>query len=231
MNAKVNYNIQDGNALDETIGRNEAALTAKGFPAENLTVLQECIGTLQAKESALNTGEKNLEDLTAEQNVCIASTKGLVSKVRNAASSAYVGNARVLKLFNVGIGKKIPRGINQLRAECELLSPIVVERKADLLKGGLQESDVTELGEAPAKLIDVDKRQEDAKKIRNQATIERDEADKALKNIKTKIRKFINAAFTGKPAILVQFEPIPKGRGGAGSDGDTPPENPTPPAQ
>ena len=229
MNAEVNYNIQDANALDGTIGVNEAALAAKGFPSENRTELQDKTSVLTNNENNLTAKEKKAEDLTAEQNECISGTQSLISKVRNAASSVYVGNARVLKLFNVGINKKIPRSINSLRIECEYLIPIVAERKADLLKGGLQEADITALNEAPAKLIDVDKRQENAKKERNQATIERDEADKGLKKIKTKIRKFAATAFAGNKAMLVQFEPIPKGRGGSNDDkgGTTPP----PPAQ
>ncbi len=231
MNTAVNYNIQDANALDETIGRNEAALTEKGFPAENRTELKDRIIILTEKENTLNGKGKKLEDLTAGQNVIITESQGLVTKVRNAASGAYVGNARVLKQFNVGINKRIPRAIGSLRSECEYLIPLVTEKKADLLKGGLQEADITALDEAPAKLIAADKQQEDAKKERNQATVERDEADKELKKIKTKIRKFVDTAFAKNKSILIQFEPIPKGRGGGKEDegGTTPP--PAPPVQ
>ena len=230
MNVKINYNIQDGNALDETVSRNEAALAEKGFPAEYRTTLQEKISSLTAKEDNLNAKEKRLEDLTAGQNAYIVESQNLISKVRNAASGAYVGNTRVLKIFNLGVNKRIPKGISSLRAECEYLIPIVTERAADLIKGGLQQADITALGEAPAKLTDADKQQEDAKKQRNQATIERDEADKELKKIKTKIRNFVKTAFAGNKAMLTQFEPIPKTRGGGKDDegGTTPP---APPAQ
>jgi|GEM_PF-2482454 len=229
MNLRINKNIQDGNTLDETIGRNEAALTEKGFPAENRTTLQNNISDLTTKEGIQNKREKMLEDLTAEQDSCISDTQTLIKKVRTAASSAYVNDARTLKIFNVGINKRVPKSVNGLRSECAYLSPVVAARIADLLKSGLQQADITALNEAPDKLINADKKQEDAKKQRSQATIERDDAAKELKKTKTKIRNFVKTAFAGNAAMLVQFEPISMGKGGGGSDdagGDTPPENP-----
>lgn len=230
---RVNYNIQDGNALDEILGRNEAVLNSKGFPAENRTALQEKISDLTGKQDALNKLEKQLEDLTAEQNARMQSIQNLIKKIRIAASSAYGDDARTLKQFNVGIKKRIPNGINSLRFECEYLLPIVTAKSADLLKSGLQQEDKTALTEASESLVYADKVQEDAKKQKNEATIVRDEADKELKKIKTKIRNFVKSAFAGDNSMLVQFEPIPKARGASSSskvEAKTPEEE-NPPAK
>ncbi len=75
MNAKVNYEIQDGNALDETTTRNRAALEEKGFDGENQNVLKECIADTAQKETAQNKTEKDQMDKTAEQNAVYCTPK------------------------------------------------------------------------------------------------------------------------------------------------------------
>ena len=230
MNTKINYNLQDGNALVLAVSRNLTLLTEKGFQTETQTALNAAIADLTAKEREQNIAVKALEDFTAEQNLAVKETKALISKIYMAAKSAYENDQRNLSQFKVG--QRIPDSVNGLRSLCEYLQVVVAERSVLLLKSGLVQSDVTALNGAAARIVDADKAQEDAKKLQEQATLVRDTSDKALKKVKTKLRNFIKAAFQGNKEILLQFEKIPKGGGGKGDtkpDDTTKPDTPTPP--
>ena len=227
MNAKVNYHIQDGNALDETTTRNLAAMTEKGFETENQTLLQECIADASIKETAQKKAESDLSDKTAEQNSAISETQASIKKLKGAVITGYDSDVRTQKLFNVG--KRLPYTLNSLRSECEYLATIIPGKETVLLKNGLVQADLTALANASARLVTADKAQEDAKKIAKSATLTRDESIKKLKAIKKKIRNFVNTAFQGNTEMLIQFEPIPEGRGG-GSGGNNIPPTPPPDA-
>lgn len=230
MNIKVNYHIQDGNSLDQTTTRNLDALKEKGFEAENQTALQDCILDTTTKEKAQNKAAKDITDKTAEQNTAVDETKDLVKKVRGAVLTGYDTDIRTQNLFN--IGKRLPYSVNGLRSECEYLSTVIPGKEVVLLKNGLVQADLTALTNASARLVTADKAQEDAKKIGVSSTVARDESLKKLKTIKKKIRNFVKTAFQGNKEILVQFEPIPDGRGGGNGGGDetnTPPTNTPPP--
>jgi len=229
MNKKVSEETQDGNALDQTITRNIADLQKKGFDTEDQTTLQSCIEDTVEKERAQNVADKDLNDKTAEQNAAVQETTTLIKKVRNAALTGYSTDKRTLALFNAGINKKLPDSVNGVRTECVYLNTVIPGRETVLLKSGLQQEDITLVINAPARIVAIDKSQEDAKKIREAATLARDLSVKALKAIKKKIRNFVKTAFADNSVMLVQFEPIPKGRGGSSTP---PPEDPpTPPAQ
>ncbi len=224
MNAKVNYHLQDGSTLDETTTRNITLMTEKDFEIENQTLLQNCIADATAKETAQKKAASDLSDKTAEQNTAISETQELIKKIRGAVITGYDSDVRTQKLFN--IGKRLPYTLNGLRSESEYLSTVVPGKEPVLLKSGLVQADITALTNAPARLVKADKAQEDAKKIGISATLTRDESIKKLKAIKKKIRNFVKTAFQGNEAILVQFEPIPEGRGGGNGGGDTPPTPP-----
>ncbi|MFA6598814.1 MAG: hypothetical protein WCS69_13910 [Ignavibacteriaceae bacterium] len=230
MNTKINYNLQDGNALELAVTRNLPLLTEKGFQTETQTLLNAAIVELTAKEREQNVAVKALEDFSAEQNLAVKETKALISKIYTAAKSAYENDKRNLSQFKVG--ERIPNSVNGLRSLCEYLQVVVAERSVLLLKSGLVQSDITALNGAAARIVDADKAQEDAKKLQEQATLVRDAADKVLNGVKTKLRNFVKAAFQGNEEILLQFEKIPKGGGGKGKGddgGDTPPPD-TPPS-
>ena len=80
-------------------------------------------------------------------------------------------------------------------------------------------------------ILDIPYTQNNIKKIQKSNTLERDAAVKELKEQVFKIRNFVKACFSGKPEILVQFNPIPKGRGAGSGEEEKPPENPAPPAK
>lgn len=226
MNTKINFDLQDGSALDAAVTRNLTLLTEKGFQTETQTLLNAAIADLTAKEKEQNVAVKALEDLTAEQNLAVKETKALISKIYIAAKSAYDNDKRSLSQFKVG--ERIPDSVNGLRSLCEYLQVVVAERSVLLLKSGLVQSDITALNGAAARIVYADKAQEDAKKLQEHATLVRDSSDKALNKLKTKLRNFVKAAFQAKKEILLQFEKISKGGGGKGKS-DTPPDGTTPP--
>ncbi|MFA6978187.1 MAG: hypothetical protein WC209_02600 [Ignavibacteriaceae bacterium] len=227
MNTKINFNLQDGNALVLAVSRNLTLLTEKGFQTETQTALNAAIADLTAKEKEQNIAVKALEDFTAEQNLAVKETKALISKIYLAAKSAYETDQRNLSQFK--IGQRIPDSVNGLRSLCEYLQVVVAERSVLLLKSGLVQSDITALNGAAARIVNADKGQKDAKKLQEQATLVRDSSDKALNKVKTKLRNFVKAAFQGNEEILLQFGKIPKGGGGGKGKDDTKPDDTTPP--
>ncbi len=229
MNKLVNYHIEDGNTLDETVTRNITALQEKGFDPENQTTLQSCIADTTAKEKAQIKAEKDREDKTAEQNTTVSETVDLIRKVRGAALTAYDTDKRTQALFNAGINKKVPTRTNGVRSECEYLSTVIPGREQVLLKNGLVREDINNIISASARIVAVDKVQEDAKKLLKSATEDRDLSVKALKAIKKKIRNFVKTAYANNSVMLVQFEPMARGRGGSSGDNTNTP--PAPPAQ
>lgn len=233
MANSTNYLLQDSEAALVSVNANRAALTAKGFSDAAYNELVEARNGLRSTELAQQKAVKLVEAKTAEQNGVMIGITELIRKVRNAARSAYENNPQKLSQFK--IGEKIPDTVKKLRTTCEYIASVVDEKKADLLQSGLVQEDVDELNTASDRLAATDAAQEAAKKTQVSATLSRDTAEKLLKNKLTKMRNFVKAAFANKPEMLVQFTPIPKGRGGKGKPGEDettpPPDTTTPPAQ
>lgn len=94
------------------------------------------------------------------------------------------------------------------------------------------ESDITDLGTSLTGLIAADAGQENTKQLQVAATKARDGAAKELRALCLKIRNFADACFSKSPEILLEFKPIPKGRGGKGKkDDETPLQEPTKPEE
>jgi len=232
MASTIDYLLQDSEASLLAVKNNRPKLTEKGFTEGAYTALVEARDGLKATELAQQKAVKFAEDKTAEQNEKMNRITELLRKAKNAAKSAYEEDSRSLALFK--IGEKIPGSVKKLRTTCEYLFSILDERKADLLQSGLVQEDVVALSTASDDLAAADAAQEAAKKLQAGATLTRDAAAKLLKAKLTKLRNFVKAAFDKNPEIALQFNPIPKGRGG-GKPGDTdegtpPPNVPTPPA-
>jgi len=230
MAGTIDYLLQDSEASLLAVNNNRPKLTEKGFTEGAYTALVEARDGLRATELAQQKAVKFAEDKTAEQNEKMNRITELLRKAKNAAKSAYEEDPRSLALFK--IGEKIPGSVKKLRTTCEYMFSIVDERKADLLQSGLMQTDVDALSAASDDLAAADAAQEAAKKLQAGATLTRDAAAKLLKAKLTKLRNFVKAAFDKNPEIALQFNPIPKGRGG-GKPGDTdegtpPPNEPTP---
>ena len=199
-----------------------------GFTEETYTGFTAAIADLDEKETVQQKAAKDTLDKTAVQNEAVNTAQKIVSDVKSAAKSAYGKDPRNLNMFN--IGADIPRSVKSLIPLCSYLSELVEERKAVLLQNGLKQEKIDALKALEAGLKTADDAQENAKKVQKTRTMERDQAAKVLKDRAGKIRNFAKACFSDKPEILVQFNPIPKGRGGAnGKEDNNPPPNPPTP--
>lgn len=220
MDAAINYLQRDSSALKGTIDMNRTAMNEGGFSDEFYSAFLGTVENLNTKETAQEKAVKDAEDKTAAQNEVIANKLKLISDVKAAAKSAYGRDKRNLNMFK--IGSDIPKSVKSLIPLCSYMIEQVQEKKEVLLKNGLRQSKVDELIAAPAELKAADDTQENAKKIQMSRTLERDAAAKELKEQVFKIRNFAKACFSGKPEILVQFNPIPKGRSGGNVEEPTP---------
>ena len=228
MDSNINYEILDGNNLSKTVDGKLVLLKEDGFSDETNTNLKTALADLEAKETAQNTAAKKAQNKTAEQDKIITGVYSLVKRTRNSVRSAYEDDQAMLSQFRVN--EPIPNSVKNLRSLCEYLNPLVIKESAVLLKNGLMQNDIDELGTASSRILAVDSEQEQAKKLQQSATILRNNAAKELTKQIKKVRTFVKARFEKRPEISVLFDPIPKGRGGSGSgDEPTPPDNTTPP--
>lgn len=219
MDAGINYLQRDSSALKITIDLNRDAMNACGFSEEMYNSFIQSIENLKLKETAQQNAVRNSEEKTTVQNEIIADIQNLISDIKAAAKSAYGKDKQILKLFK--IGSNIPKSVKSLLPLCSYLAGLVEERKAELLKSGLTQAKIDSLNSASDELKAADDDQENEKKIKKSKTLERDAAAKELREMLFKIRNFAKACFSGKPEILVQFKPIPKGRGGAVEEEET----------
>ncbi|MFA6599140.1 MAG: hypothetical protein WCS69_15560 [Ignavibacteriaceae bacterium] len=233
MAQKINYLVQDSDALLKAITNHRAAMEEKGFTEERLSTFVSAKDNLKLKEAAQQKAVKFKDDKTAEQDVLMKNIHAAIVSLRNAAKSAYIDNPQKLNIFQ--IGETIPTSVIKMRPMCEYLTGVIAAESAVLLKNGLSQADLDILGTSYNNLITADADQENAKKLQNAALLVRDKAAAVLREQVTKTRKFALACFAKSPEILVEFEPIPKGRG-KGKDDDEdetppPPDGTTPPAQ
>ncbi len=219
MAAKVDYQLQDAEALLKTVYNNREAMNAKGFSDASHTALVDAKENLLLKEAAQQKAVQLVADKTAEQNQCIENVSSLIKRIRSAAKSAYGNDEKSLKLFKVG--EKIPSSVKKLRPMCEYIEGLVLEHHDILLQNGLVQADIDELHSSYGNLVAVDATQENAKKLQVAATLTRDDAAKKLKDKVFRVRNFANACFAKDKEILVQFQPVAKSAGGRnGGDDD-----------
>ena len=226
MAAKIDYQIQDCEALILAINSNKSAMTAKGFTEANYTALIDAKENLRMKEVAQQNAVKLVADKTAEQDKAIVEITELIKRIKSSAKSAYGNDERSLKLFKVG--EATPTSVKKLRPLCEYMTGLILEQHEILLQNGLTQEDIDELNSAYGKLVAVDASQENAKKLQTAATLTRDEAAEKLKDKMFRVRNFAKACFAKNPEILLQFKPIAKGAGGRKEVESAPAENQVP---
>ncbi len=230
MAVKVDYVAQDSDALLVAIKNHRSAMDEKRFSNVVYTNFLSAKENLRVKEVAQQTAVKTAEDKTALQDFYFSEITRTIKVIRKAVKSAYEEDAQKMSLFRVD--DPIPKTVKGLRPMCEYLTKVTSEDSEVLLQNGLVESDITDLGMFLTGLIAADAEQENTKQLQVAATKARDNAAKELKALCLKIRNFTDACFSKNPEILLEFKPIPKGRGGKGKpkDDKTPPDEPTPPA-
>jgi len=230
MAVKVDYLAQDSDALLVAVNNQRSAMDARGFSDEVYTGFIDAKENLRVKEIAQQTAVKTAQDKTALQDFYIGEITRTIKVIRNAVRSAYEDDAQKISLFRVN--DPIPKAVKGLRPMCEYLVGVASVNSAVLLKNGLGATDISDLGTFLTNLIAADASQENYKKQQVAATKVRDNAAEVLKKLTFKIRNFAAACFSKNPEILVEFNPITRGRGGKGKGGDEtppPPDTPTPP--
>ncbi len=212
----IDYVLQDAATLLEVITANRDLLRSKGFTEAREEVINNAYNEAKQKNGAQIKALKLVNEKTNEQDIAFDNFLQLVVKVQNAAKSAFNGNSGMLKKFR--IGDKQPGSVKALTTWGEYFSGLILEYDDILLENGLVQDDLTAFNTAYSQLLAVDAAQESAKRLQVSATIARDAAIKKLKDQIVRVRNFAKAAFAGNPELLVQFKPMPKGRGGQGAE-------------
>jgi hypothetical protein len=230
MNAAINYLQRDSSTLKGTVDLNRSEMDKGGFTEETYTNFSGNIADLNLKETVQEKAVKDTENKSALLSGVITKAQSLISDIKAAAKSAYGSDPRNLNMFN--IGADIPKSVKNLIPLCNYMCELAEERKVDLLKNGFKQEKIDALKAMPVELTAADDNQEAAKKIQKTRTMERDKAANILKVNAAKIRNFAKACFSDRPEILLQFDPITKGRGGEGGDEEdkNTPQTPTTPA-
>ena len=224
MADNIDYLLQDSAALILTVDNNREAMNAKGFKESSYTALTNARQNLSTKETAQQKAIELAEKKTAEQNQLLNSTRQLIQNVKNAAKSAYGKDEAILRSFKVG--EEVPKTVAKLSTTCKFISAVTLEHHDALIENGLTEEDIDKVHSASGNLTATDSVQENSKKIKSSATVARDNAAADLKDKMFRVRNFAKTCFAGNKEILLQFKPIPKGKGGSSGGEETPPETP-----
>jgi hypothetical protein len=212
MSEKIDYLIQDCDALLKAIDENREAMDAKGFSEARYTALTSANGDLIQKEAAQQRAVKLVNEKTVEQNDAMESVSEIIQQIRNAVKSAYGKDDAKLNLFKVG--DRVPATVKALRSLTEYMMQLTLEYHDVLLENGLLQEDIDGLNSSYGLLVSTDAVQENAKKLQKTATVVRNDAAKKLKDLMFKTRNFAKTCFAKSPEILLQFKPLPKGRAG-----------------
>lgn len=217
MAVKIDFLLQDSEALLQVIDSNRTAMNEKGFSEASYNAFINAKENLRVKELAQQKAVRFLGDMTAEQNSTINHVAELLRMIRNAARSAYGNDERNLKLFK--IGEVIPVSVKKLRPMCEYTMGLVMEKSEILLQNGLTQDNIDDLNTSYGKLVAVDANQENAKKLQKAATQSRDDAAENLRDKMFRVRNFAKVCFAGNNEILLQFRPIAKATSGKTNEG------------
>jgi hypothetical protein len=218
---EIDFLKQDSNALDKAITDNREELDKNGFDPdlyERFNIVREALGI---KTTTQKKSKEEIIEKTQVQDISIESKRKLLGQVRTAAKVVYGKNPQKLKLFMVG--EDIPKSVGGVTTLCNHMYLLVNERKAEFIKAGFSQAKIDALQGGAAEVDASDTDQEATKKKSKSATISRDDAAAELKDIVFRIRNSAKLCFESKPEILVQFNPIPRGRGGTKKK---PPQNP-----
>jgi hypothetical protein len=226
MDVLINYELRNSGTLKRTVDKNRAAMDAAGFEEAVYIAFTGAIDNLSVKVTAQKKAVNALGDLTEEQNRYVRKVHRLIREVKAAAKSAYGKSKKELKMFYVG--ESIPLSTKNLIPVCNYFVELIADRKTILMKNGLKQAKIDALTAVPGELIAIDELQEISKKTQQSLTLERDLELKALKELEFKIRNFAIACFSDQPEILIQFDPIPRGRGKSVGD-DEQPKDPSSP--
>jgi len=215
---------QEASVVRASIETHKDALAAKGYGADRVSKFDSLHADMSAKTSAQRLAQVTLFQRTKDQHDAMTAGSVIITRLQDAASSAYGRGSPVLKEFLIGVNK--PRAVGKMETTLEYLSGVAARRAADLNANGFSKDDIDQILTVYGNLVSADNMQKNAKKIRNSATEARDNAVGAMKAEIFRVRKFVKGAFSKDNAMLEEFKPIKRGgkRGGG-----TSPNPPTPP--
>lgn len=218
--------VEDAKVLRATMETHKAELTAKGFKEARFTDFDSSLDAVLKKDASQKSAHAMLLQKTADQDSAVENGLKTITKIQNAAKSAFGRDKTRLKEFKVGTDKS--KSVSQLTIDLEYFTGLCAKYHDELIENGMTEEDVAAVSTTYGTLVSSDALQENAKKVRNAATQTRDDALAALREQVFKVRKFAQAAFAGNKALLEEFKPIAKGRGKAGAKPRPPVPEPPP---
>ncbi|HUI29326.1 MAG TPA: hypothetical protein VLX91_03840 [Candidatus Acidoferrales bacterium] len=204
---------EDGDNLQLTMQNHRAEMIAKGFKEARFQSFDDSLNAVVRKNSTQKAAHSTLLQSTSDQNDAIDEGVKMVTKIQDAAKSAFGKNRTKLNEFKIGAKK--PYVVSRLAALLDYLAGVCTKYHDELIENGLTEDDFTAITAAYTNLVSTDAVQEHSKKLRNVATETRDDAVAALQEEMFKVRSFAKAAFAGNKAVLEEFKPIKKGKGRA----------------
>jgi hypothetical protein len=188
---------------------------------DDIQGLTAAIADTTAKNKLQQDAVQTVSDLTDTQNKTMERGLALIRKTQAAAKGAYgEENKQIMKEFHVG--SQTITTVKGMMSELKYMKGAAQKRLTDLSGAGFKQSDVDAFDTIGADLDDIDGRQENAKKKQKSATKVRDESMDALRKLMKKIRNKAKVIFEKKPAILVEFEPIPMKHSGKKQEPNTP---------
>ncbi len=221
MAVVVNYLVQQGKTYLTGIANHAAQFTSKGFGGDRTKKLEDKIADLEKKDTEQKDAEKLLADLTEGQNNLAAQALDIVRSVQNAGQSALGKSPATNKEFMIGAvkGTSVTRLLEVLR----YFIGLGLKYHDQLIANGMSEEDITSIGTLYGALTTADAKQENQKKLRNNATEARNNSEKILKDEIFRTKKFVKTAFKNDKAIQEEFKPIKQGGGGGGKKPPEPP--------
>lgn len=223
MGRSIGYLIEDATNLQLAVQTHKDEMLAKGFKEIRFKTMDDMLAAVVKTNSTQMAAHDNVAQNTESQNAAIAAGFAMITKIQNAARSAFGRNKTKQKEFR--IGSKKSKSVGRLSELLDYLAGVCTKYHEVLIENGLTEDDFASISSVYANLVTADALQEHSKKLGNVATETRNDAAAALQEEMYRIRNFAKSAFAGNKAILEEFKPIKKGgRRGGGT-------NPTPPTQ
>jgi len=153
MSVKVDEAVQEINVVRASVETHKVDLAAKGYGADRVAKFDTLKADLLSKDSAQKRAQAMLEQKTKEQNDIMAAAGNLITKLQNAASSAYGKDKAALKEFRIG-GRGKPRTVARMETTLEYLTGVAAAHSADLMANGFRSANIAN----PAKTKNLNKR-------------------------------------------------------------------------
>ena len=227
MDGRIDHLQEQGDSIKKAMDSNRGKLDAKGFKQAKYDSFIAAQTDINTKDNAQVKLVEAAEAKTNEKNQARAEAESLINKTNLTVKSTYGENKSKLKLFKVD--EQVTGGYNGIIDRCEYLGETCEANKADLTDNGMTEEEISSIKLLPDKLREANSAQKQAMKDQKSATVVRDESAKVFKSEIKKITNFVKANFANDAAMLIAFEPIPKGGGGKGGTDTPPPANPEQP--